>query len=437
MKRKNLIFMLALAMATDIAAQSIRELTPDALFAIADSTEESLHAKRIGVEVADKELQAAEASRLPDINVSLSASYLGNGYVWERDFSDGMAVEIPHFGANFALSVNQVIYAGGAVNNGIALTRQGKRMSELDYEKSRQQVHFRLLGDFLNLYKAQNQVGVYDENIRLTEKVVEQLAAKQAQGIVLQNALTRYELLLENMRLQRQRIANSCDIYNRQLLTALDMDSDSAASIVIAPCIPEMTPQQEALGDVIDRAMTNSPDLQQMETLVEMGRLKERVAQADKLPRVVLFAQEHLDGPVTIEVPVLNKNFNYWAVGVGISYNLSALYKNGDKVRAARLGTLQSISQTTHVEEQLTNAVEEAYIRLQEACNEVAIRTKSVELARENYRITANRYDNDLALLTDMLDASNAVLAAELELKNAHANQAFCYYKLRFVCGEL
>jgi len=437
MKRKNLIFMLALAMATDIAAQSIRELTPDALFAIADSTEESLHAKRIGVEAADKELQAAEASRLPDINVSLSASYLGNGYVWERDFSDGMAVEIPHFGANFALSVNQVIYAGGAVNNGIALTRQGKRMSELDYEKNRQQVHFRLLGDFLNLYKAQNQVGVYDENIRLTEKVVEQLAAKQAQGIVLQNALTRYELLLENMRLQRQRIANSCDIYNRQLLTALDMDSDSAASIVIAPCIPEMTPQQEVLGDVIDRAMTNSPDLQQMETLVEMGCLKERVAQADKLPRVVLFAQEHLDGPVTIEVPVLNKNFNYWAVGVGISYNLSALYKNGDKVRAARLGTLQSISQTTHVEEQLTNAVEEAYIRLQEACNEVATRTKSVELARENYRITANRYDNDLALLTDMLDASNAVLAAELELKNAHANQAFCYYKLRFVCGEL
>lgn len=42
MKRKNLIFMLALAMATDIAAQSTRELTPDALFAIADSTEESL-----------------------------------------------------------------------------------------------------------------------------------------------------------------------------------------------------------------------------------------------------------------------------------------------------------------------------------------------------------------------------------------------------------
>ena len=55
MKRKNLIFMLALAMATDIAAQSTRKLTPDALFAIADSTEESLHAKRIGVEAADRD----------------------------------------------------------------------------------------------------------------------------------------------------------------------------------------------------------------------------------------------------------------------------------------------------------------------------------------------------------------------------------------------
>ena len=40
---------------------------------------------------------------------------------------------------------------------------------------------------------------------------------------------------------------------------------------------------------------------------------------------------EHLDGPITIEVPVLDNNFNYWYVGVGIKYNLSSLFKTTRK----------------------------------------------------------------------------------------------------------
>lgn len=435
MKQKLFLFLTSVAMALGMQAQRTLVLTPEALFATADSTEQSLQAARYAVEAAAKEVKAAEASRLPDVSASLSASYLGDGYVWDRDFSNGMAVDIPHFGANFALSASQVIYAGGAVSNGIALSKQGHRMAELDYAKSRQQVRFRLLGDYLNLLKAQSQVQVYDENIGLTERVIAHLTAKREQGTVLQNALTRYELQLENLKLQRTRIANACTIYNRQLLKALDLDED--IRIVADSSVVDRYTASDTGIAWHDRAANGSIDLQQMEAAVTMSRLKERVAQAERLPKVALFAQEHLDGPVTIEVPVLNKNFNYWAVGVGISYNIGALYKAGDKVRAARLNTQRALAQSEHVEEQMGNAVEEAYIRLCEAENEVEVRGKSVELAKQNYDITAKRYANDLALLTDMLDASNAVLAAELELKNARINRLFCHYKLLFVCGEL
>lgn len=427
--------LLMLATTLVVSAQHVLTLTPDALFAMADSTEQSLRAGRYGMEAAAREVRAAEAMRLPDIEVSLSASYLGNGYVWNRDFTNGIAVDIPHFGTNFAVSVSQVIYAGGAVESGIGLTKQASRMAELDYEKSRQQVHFRLLGDYLNLLKAQSQLVVYDENIRLTERVIANLTAKREQGTVLQNALTRYELQLENLKLQRERVANACAIYNRQLTTALGLD----VATVIMPdtAILHAANSVEGVDDATRDALTHSPDLQLMETAVGMNRTKERMAHAERLPKVALFAQEHLDGPVTIEVPVLNKNFNYWVVGVGVSYNIGALYKSADKVRAARLSTQQALSQSAHVQEQLTNAVAEACIRLSEAENEVQVRTKGVDLARDNYDLTYDRYANKLALLTDMLDASNTVLAAELELKNAHINRLFCYYKLRFLCGEL
>ena len=48
-----------------------------------------------------------------------------------------------------------------------------------------------------------------------------------------------------------------------------------------------------------------------------------------------------------------------------------------------------------------------------------------------------NRYLNDLALITDMLDASNAKLSAELDVANARINVLFNYYRLMKAAGNL
>jgi hypothetical protein len=44
---------------------------------------------------------------------------------------------------------------------------------------------------------------------------------------------------------------------------------------------------------------------------------------------------------------------------------------------------------------------------------------------------------NGLALLTDMLDASNIRLAAELNLEDARINLIYCHYKLRYASHTL
>jgi outer membrane protein TolC len=62
---------------------------------------------------------------------------------------------------------------------------------------------------------------------------------------------------------------------------------------------------------------------------------------------------------------------------------------------------------------------------------------KNVELATENYRLVENRYNNQLALLTDMLDASTAKLDAEVRLVNARVNIIYYYYQLKYNSGTL
>lgn len=60
-----------------------------------------------------------------------------------------------------------------------------------------------------------------------------------------------------------------------------------------------------------------------------------------------------------------------------------------------------------------------------------------MELARENYAVIFHRYTNELALVTDMLDASNACLQAEVERSNARINILYHYYKLHYLSGIL
>ena len=71
------------------------------------------------------------------------------------------------------------------------------------------------------------------------------------------------------------------------------------------------------------------------------------------------------------------------------------------------------------------------------AFTELRTQEKSVELADENYSVVNNRYRNDLALLTDMLDASNMKLSADLALVNARINVVYNYYKMKYITHTL
>ena len=82
----------------------------------------------------------------------------------------------------------------GAVKAGIEMAKIGERIAELDVAKSRQEVRFMLAGYYLDLVKLQNQRQVIVRHIEQTNKVLEQMRARESAGVVLRNDITRYEL---------------------------------------------------------------------------------------------------------------------------------------------------------------------------------------------------------------------------------------------------
>ena len=227
-KKKRLIGLLYIAVlcSQGLCAQT-RQMGIEELFRLADEQSKSIQMYRTGAEAAGEALKAAKAQRLPDVNVSLSASYWGNGKLWDRDFGNAMTVDMPHFGNNFALEAQQVIYAGGAISSGIKQAEIGKALAELDLQKNVQEIRFLLVGHYLNVYKLDNQIRVLQKNMELTEEVIANMKARREQGTVLKNDITRYELQKEQLNLQLSRVKDARKIANHQLVTALHLPEDT------------------------------------------------------------------------------------------------------------------------------------------------------------------------------------------------------------------
>lgn len=133
------------------AQDTIRQtITLDEIFTLADRNSKSLRPSVTAIDEAREAVRIAKNDRLPDIEASLSFSYLGDGTLMERDFTQVERAPMPHFGNNFALEVSQIIYSGGAVPNSIAIAHLQEEIARLNWTKDRNKIHFLLAGYYFD-----------------------------------------------------------------------------------------------------------------------------------------------------------------------------------------------------------------------------------------------------------------------------------------------
>ena len=102
-------------------------------------------------------------------------------------------------------------------------------------------MRFIALGQYLDLYKIDNRIKVYEKNIELTQQLIEDIKAKQKEGMALKNDITRYELQMESLKLGLTSLHNNRSILNHQLCNTLGMSQDEQI-------IPDATLADKAYG---------------------------------------------------------------------------------------------------------------------------------------------------------------------------------------------
>lgn len=406
------------------------------LFSRADVENRDLKILENLQKIAKISVEEERQKLLPTVETALSFSYNGNGWVSNRDFSRGMKAEIPAFGNQFSLEAKQLIYAGGAVKTSIEMSKMKQQMLVLEKEKQTQNIRFLVVGFYLDMLKLQNQKIVVEKNILQAKKLIEQIKAKTNQGIALKNNITRYELLLQNLQLSLLQMNNQYTIINNELVQLLKLP----VGTMIQPSGKEIS-LNELNASLVENSnkeiLEKTPSLRQQNLEIEMSNQTEKLIKTEKLPQFFAFAGDYLNGPITIEIPSINKNFNYWYAGVGLRYDISCLYKNNVKVQQAKLQTTNAMEREMKLKEEISKQLTAAKIKYEETIEVYQTQLKNIELASQNYVVVKNRYLNDLSIITEMLDAENTKIEAELNASNAQINILFHYYQIKKILGTL
>lgn len=392
-----------------------------------------LSADKMKEEMAQERVGTARTARFPELNVGLKGGFLGQPVVWENGLSNPMRPESPDWQQNYAVDFTQPIYYGGKIKYSISQADMERELARLQTLTDKADIKLLLLEQYLNLFVFYKQSLVLNRKIEESEQRLKDIRRMKAEGIITNNDVLRSEMQLTNDRLSLTETENNIHIVSQQLDILLGLDERLLL-------IPDTTLLNRIYvtadyDDYVNRAILSDPSMLLLKKQTELAENNVRLTKAEHLPRLSFTASNTLARPVSRTLADMYNNS--WNIGLSFSYPISALYRNKHKMTEAK----QNVKLMQNAEEQkqqdIRMNVQEVLLKHHEATERVEALKLSVKQAEENYRIMRNRYMNQLAILTDLLDADNLRLNAELQLTSARTQVIYTYYELQRAIGAL
>lgn len=408
-------------------------LTVDELFRLGVTNSLTLQADALDEAMAYERGKTARSSRLPDVQVGLRGGAVGQPVVFQRGLSDATYPDTPDWSQNYAIDFTQPLYEGGRIRYAIRRADLQTHAAELQTATDRSDVKLDLLEQYMSLFSLYKQREVLMRNIEESEQRLKDIRQMKKEGLITNNDVLRSEMQLTNDRLSLTETENSLVLVSQQLDILLGIDEHRLL-------LPDTSLLHRAIAlqpydDYVEEAYLNDPAMRLLRKQTEIAQNEVRLTKAELLPSVSLYASNTLARPVSRTLADMYNN--NWNIGLSVSYPLSSLYKNNHRVKESKLAVQVTRNAEEQKKQQVRVTVRTAFLRHREALKQVEALKLSVRQAEENYRIMQNRYLNQLAILTDLLDANTVRLNAELQLTSARTQVIFTYYQLERACGRL
>ena len=297
------------------------------------------------------------------------------------------------------------LYDGGQSLASRQAAKLNTEATRQTFAAARNDLVFEVTRAFHTIGKAREFVSAAAAAVGSMEANVTVASNRFAAGNVLKTDLLDSQVRLaesqENLIRARNAVALS-EVVFRTVIGVGEKDNVTAAETV--GCVTSRGEETPAASG--DAAYNPRPELTAAHQTVTAAERQVRAVQAGYIPRLNAFASYDLDsGNGT-------RYTDSWLAGVSVDVNIFDGFLTRGKVAEARANLESARQQERKVALGVTLETRQAQLNLEETQARLDTTGKSVEQAEESVQITKDRYANGLALLTQLLDAENALTAA-------------------------
>ena len=399
---------------------------------IANSKQLKLSKARISEALASQ--REAEDRKLPD--ASAQAAYLrltsANVDIKNRNPNSSGSTEQPNVNqaAYGIINISLPLYAGGRIRYGIESSKLLVKAAELDAENDQQSIIENTIASYTNLFKARLALDLVKENLGQAQQRVTELSSLERNGLLARNDLLKAELQASNTELTSVDVENNWKLANLNMNILLGLPDST--TLRLDSGFLQQAVNLQPVSNYTQTALNDRKDVASVELRRQAAEVGVKSIRAERLPSIALTG-----GYVAADIPRVLTVTNAANIGVGVSYSVGNLWKNKARVEGANARVQQLEANQELLNDNIRVQVNRAYLNVISQQKKIDVYAKAVEQANENYRITNNKFKNNLETTSNLLEADVSRLQSQLNYQFGKADALVAYYQLLLAAGQL
>ncbi len=412
-----------------IAPSLVTAETLEQAWAIALEVNHGLKAVKENSAAAEHQLEAAKSTRLPGLSVGAGYTILDDDPSARASFG-GANVEFPLAEKNsyaYQAMLSLPVYTSGRIGHGIDAAGSALKASRSLISANRLDLKLKVAETFVGVLRATRGQEVARSHVASLQAHAGDVNNFFEQGMVSKNDLLAAQVALADAEQSAIQVENSLDIaksmYNRFLGRSL------SKPVTLNEILPEKSDQEVEL--LTREALDQRHELQILSDQIEALRHKAKAVKAETSPQVVL------NGGYGFHENRYQVHEGQWQVNLGVQWQLfdGGLVKH----RTSAIESQAAMLQERHddLATMLALQVRQYWLDGQETSKRILVTEKAIAQAKENLRVSRDRYENGLATNTEVLDAETLRTGSENNHANALYDAVLASLRLKRSLGSL
>lgn len=411
--KKYLVFyclMLFGTFASDILNLSIDEAIEQAYY-----SNKLIKKAEIDLKTSDLQVKQAFKSGLPTLTLNSSWSELDNKLNRDSGFSQ-------------QLVLNQPIFQGFQILEGVKSSKNLRNLSELQIEASKKEVRLAVIEAYLDILRLDEQIQVLTASVEEFTQNLAKLERMKILGMVTETDLL--DLELEKIKIESSLV----QVQNAKAIKELDFKNkiglEQNRKIALSSN-KDIYIQLENINYERDLKYTleNNINIEMANINKNLTKSKERIDKAKLLPNVAFQGtygtkeyQENFSDSLDTD------NFA-WTVGINFSWNVFTFGSNIDGVNIARNNTEKANLDLESTKEEIQLLLKSTYLNIINLENQVKLNERALERSKKNYDLQKKKYEQQMISSIEFLGAENNLRTAKFNLIDAKISLYYAYHK--------